>query len=104
MHGLFGSGRNWRNVAAKLVEVIPTLDVHLLDMRNHGTPLEVFCFALAHCREGSSQHSSVMSFEVMTSDVAQYIRKLPKQKALVMGHSMVRTIFPHEEGDLQSRR
>ena len=36
LHGILGSGRNWRSFARKLVRQRPDLTVHLLDQRNHG--------------------------------------------------------------------
>lgn len=37
LHGILGSGRNWRSFARRLVQVRPDLTVHLVDQRNHGT-------------------------------------------------------------------
>jgi len=37
LHGILGSGRNWRSFARRLVADRPSLRVHLLDQRNHGS-------------------------------------------------------------------
>lgn len=36
LHGIFGSGTNWRSFARQLLGVLPEWQVLLLDLRNHG--------------------------------------------------------------------
>ena len=55
LHGLLGMGDNWKTIANKLSEY--DYKIHLLDQRNHG----------------KSFHSNIMNYDVMTSDVYNYI-------------------------------
>jgi esterase len=69
LHGLFGSGTNWRTLTRALE---PEFCVHLVDARNHG----------------NSPHNSEMTYAAMASDVAQLIAEVAPEGAHVLGHSM----------------
>lgn len=69
MHGLFGSGDNWRNIA-KLME--DHYQCIVVDMRNHGR----------------SPHDPVMNFQVMSDDIIELIQDLQLEKVSLLGHSM----------------
>uniref|UniRef100_A0A8C3UJ19 sn-1-specific diacylglycerol lipase ABHD11 n=1 Tax=Catharus ustulatus TaxID=91951 RepID=A0A8C3UJ19_CATUS len=66
LHGLFGSQGNFKTVAKTLVQVLT------VDARNHG----------------SSPHSPVMTYEVMSLDVQHLLSRLGITKCIVVGHSM----------------
>lgn len=69
LHGLFGAGSNWHNIAENL-----TVDrnVYTVDLRNHG----------------NSFWNDSMSYADMAADVAQLIDHLNLSSCVVMGHSM----------------
>lgn len=69
LHGLFGSGTNWRSFARFMAD---RWQVHLLDLRNHGR----------------SPHSDEMSYPLMAADVFAYMDQQSMQAAALMGHSM----------------
>lgn len=69
MHGLFGSGDNWRTVARMMEGQYQCI---VVDMRNHGR----------------SPHDPVMNFEVMTEDVLELMDDLKLVKVSLLGHSM----------------
>ncbi len=69
LHGLFGSGSNWRSVARQLAA---THEVHCVDLRNHG----------------ASPWAEQMGYAEMADDVLQLMNRLGQQQATVMGHSM----------------
>jgi esterase len=69
LHGLFGSGRNWRGVARKLTA---THAVHCVDLRNHG----------------GSPWADSMGYIELADDVLQLIARLRLDRPAVMGHSM----------------
>lgn len=69
MHGLFGSGDNWRTVAGMLEGQYQCI---VVDMRNHGR----------------SPHDPVMNFKVMTEDVVELMQDLHLTKVSLLGHSM----------------
>lgn len=68
IHGLFGSGRNWRAIAKRL-----SADFHVttVDMRNHG----------------NSFWSDEMDYPSMASDLAEVI-EATGPSSMVLGHSM----------------
>jgi len=56
LHGLFGSGNNWRSFAKKLSE---DFRISLVDLRNHG----------------KSPHSDEMDYVVMLEDVLVFLEQ-----------------------------
>jgi len=68
IHGLFGSGRNWRAIAKRL-----SSDFHVttVDMRNHG----------------NSFWSNDMDYPSMANDLAEVIESIGSP-SMVLGHSM----------------
>jgi pimeloyl-ACP methyl ester carboxylesterase len=71
-HGLFGSARNWGVVARNLAQ---GRDVHVVDMRNHGT----------------SPRAPTQSYPEMAADLAEVILSLgggPDARFDLLGHSM----------------
>jgi len=71
-HGLFGSSSNWRSAARKLAARVSSLDIHLLDLRNHG----------------QSPHRELMNHDSMVKDILLYIRKHNLHGVSLLGHSM----------------
>lgn len=71
LHGLLGSQRNWRPLAAKL-SVNLERAVYVLDARNHG----------------DSPHSKDMSYEHMAKDVIQLWEDNGIRRSVLLGHSM----------------
>ncbi len=69
MHGLFGSGDNWRTVARMMEDQYQCI---VVDMRNHGR----------------SPHDPVMNFQVMSEDIIELMEDLSLEKASLIGHSM----------------
>jgi esterase len=69
MHGLFGSGDNWRNIARIMESQYQCI---VVDMRNHGR----------------SPHDVEMNFQVMADDIVELITDLDLGKASLLGHSM----------------
>jgi pimeloyl-ACP methyl ester carboxylesterase len=69
MHGLFGSGDNWRTIARMMESQYESI---VVDMRNHGR----------------SPHDPEMNFEVMTDDILELMSDLNLEKASLLGHSM----------------
>ncbi|HFD11262.1 MAG TPA: alpha/beta fold hydrolase [Crenotrichaceae bacterium] len=69
LHGLFGSSRNWTQLAGKWSE---HYHVHVVDLRNHG----------------ESPHHQIMNYQVMAADVLGYMNSQRIQAASVLGHSM----------------
>jgi pimeloyl-ACP methyl ester carboxylesterase len=69
LHGLFGMGDNWRNIA-KLME--QECQCIVVDLRNHGR----------------SPHDPVMNFQVMAEDIQELIFDLHFEKVNLLGHSM----------------
>jgi len=68
VHGLFGSGRNWRAIAKRMSS---DFQVTTVDMRNHA----------------GSFWSDEMTYQMMAQDLAEVIERLGAP-AMVMGHSM----------------
>jgi esterase len=69
LHGLFGAGRNWANVAQSLAA---DYRVYLPDARNHG----------------ASPWAESMSYVEMAHDVLALIEREQLQRPFVVGHSM----------------
>ncbi len=69
MHGLFGSGDNWRSIA-RMME--PHYQSIVVDMRNHGR----------------SPHDPEMNFQVMADDILELMTDLKLEKVSLLGHSM----------------
>jgi len=69
LHGLFGSGDNWRTLSKQFAR---SFDVHVLDLRNHGR----------------SPHVPEMSYRDMSEDVMAYMDAQRLGQADIIGHSM----------------
>lgn len=69
MHGLFGSGDNWRTIAKNLESDFQCI---VVDMRNHGR----------------SPHDPEMNFSVMAEDIHALMIELGLEKTSLIGHSM----------------
>ena len=69
LHGLFGSGGNWRAIARQLADSHAVTSV---DLRNHG----------------ASPWADSMDYLEMSQDVLQLIERLGLERPTVMGHSM----------------
>ena len=69
LHGLFGSGTNWRTIARRLGT---RLECHLIDQRNHGR----------------SPHAPGMEYPELTADVLAYMDARRIDRAGLVGHSM----------------
>ncbi len=69
LHGLFGSGKNWRSFAGSLEE---DFQVWTLDARNHG----------------DSPHADSMNYQQMAEDVARFFAENELKNVILLGHSM----------------
>ncbi len=69
LHGLFGSGRNWRRIAQALEQDRQVITV---DLRNHG----------------ASPHCAGMDYADMSADILVLMDELGLETADLMGHSM----------------
>jgi esterase len=69
LHGLFGSGTNWRSVSRRLAGDYRVFSV---DLRNHG----------------DSPHTDTMSYPEMADDVRALMDDQGLDAAVVLGHSM----------------
>ena len=69
LHGLFGSGTNWRTIARRLES---RLECHLVDQRNHGR----------------SPHARGMTYPALAGDVLAYLDSHQLDRAGFIGHSM----------------
>lgn len=69
LHGLFGSGENWRS-QAKWLE--PWFTVYRVDLRNHGR----------------SPHSGEVGYEHMVEDVLEFLERHDLRRVILLGHSM----------------
>lgn len=76
LHGLLGSKQNWRNMLRLLARTLERR-IYALDLRNHGT----------------SPHASPMTYEAMANDVDRFLREKQLPPVVLVGHSMVRTLF-----------
>lgn len=72
LHGIYGSGRNWRSVAQRLTAERPDWGVALVDMRCHGQ---------------SSGFSPPHSLESCAGDVLDLEERLGLRADAVLGHS-----------------
>ncbi len=70
LHGLFGSGTNWRSIARRLSR--QNIEVVTADLRNHG----------------ASPWVEDMSYPAMAEDVSALIEQEFKQPPFIAGHSM----------------
>ena len=83
IHGLFGMSDNWNSLGK---EFSKDYRVHLIDLRNHGR----------------SPHSEEFNYDVMCSDILEYIRANDIIKPIILGHSLggkvaMKFAFTHEE-------
>lgn len=78
IHGLFGSGDNWKSLA-KNWSSQSELKIHLLDLRNHG----------------NSFWSGQMDFIHMTQDISAYVELHKIEKMSVLGHSLGGRVAMH---------
>ena len=69
LHGLFGSGNNWKSFAKKLSK---DFRISLVDLRNHGR----------------SPHSEEMDYDVMLEDVLLFLEQKIAGSVSIFGHSM----------------
>lgn len=69
LHGLFGSGDNWQNIAKSLSE---NHEVILVDQRNHG----------------NSPHSKAFNYDLLADDLNELMLDLNIGKSTIIGHSM----------------
>jgi len=76
LHGLFGSGTNWRSLARGLSD---GRAVHLLDLRNHGR----------------SPHADSMDYPEMADDLRAYMDEQGIEAAAILGHSMGGKVAMH---------
>jgi esterase len=69
LHGLFGSGSNWRSTALRLGEIRRVI---VVDQRNHG----------------DSPHTPSMDYPAMARDLCRLMDRLNLASADLLGHSM----------------
>ena len=69
LHGLFGSGANWRTIARRLEHRVES---HLIDQRNHGR----------------SPHARDMTYPALAADVLAYLDAHGIERTGLVGHSM----------------
>ncbi|MGQ1888913.1 alpha/beta fold hydrolase [Thermophagus sp. OGC60D27] len=69
VHGLYGSSDNWLTVAKSFEN---DYRVILVDQRNHGR----------------SPHSEEQTYEAMSGDIYELLKKINLEKAILLGHSM----------------
>jgi esterase len=69
LHGFLGSSENWRTMRKLLAT---TYKVFSVDQRNHG----------------SSPHSSIMNYGVMTEDLRGFLSEQGLSQVFLLGHSM----------------
>lgn len=69
LHGLLGSSRNWTTIGRALQD---RFDVHILDLRNHG----------------SSAHAESMRWAELVGDLEAYLENACLQEVVLMGHSL----------------
>ncbi len=70
LHGLFGQSDNWNTLAKRFAE--QGLHVFTIDQRNHGL----------------SPHSDEWNYQVMATDLKQFIDEHQLQNPIILGHSM----------------
>src|SRR2546423_12644539 len=83
LHGLFGSGRNWRSIALQLA---PRHRVLAFDLRNHGT----------------SPWADGMGYDEMVEDLRASLHACGIDRVVLLGHSMggkvamtMALLYPH---------
>ncbi len=69
LHGLYGSGNNWKRIASALEDHHAS---HLVDLRNHG----------------QSPHHRDVGYTAMAADLLTLMDELELEQADVLGHSM----------------
>lgn len=69
VHGLLGSSRNWTTIGKALQELF---DVHIVDLRNHG----------------SSPHAESMRWAEQVEDLRRYFKDNGIDLAILIGHSL----------------
>lgn len=69
LHGYFGMSDNWKSLGKKFAE---HYQVHLIDQRNHGR----------------SFHSNDFNYELLVSDLHNYIQHHQLENSYLLGHSM----------------
>ncbi len=69
LHGLYGMGDNWMNIAQVLSQ---QFTVYLVDQRNHG----------------NSPHTPLHTYEAMSADLKEFTDKLQLESIVLIGHSM----------------
>jgi len=69
LHGLLGASRNWQTIGKALKD---RFDVHILDLRNHG----------------SSPHAESMRWSELNADLSAYLRVHDLKNVTLMGHSL----------------
>jgi pimeloyl-ACP methyl ester carboxylesterase len=72
LHGILGTGANWRSIAKRLVEEDPTLGAVLVDLRMHG---------------GSQSETAPHTVEAAAQDLGCLEPHLPGKVTAVVGHS-----------------
>ncbi|MFL5753232.1 MAG: alpha/beta fold hydrolase [Bacteroidia bacterium] len=70
LHGLFGQSDNWNTLAKRFGE--NGFEVYAIDQRNHGL----------------SPHSEEWNYEVMASDIKEFIDRHQLKDPILLGHSM----------------
>ena len=70
LHGLFGSGDNWRSIAQKYL--VQDFEVYLVDQRNHGR----------------SFHHDEHNYVTLAQDVIDLLDSLELNRITLLGHSM----------------
>ena len=70
LHGLFGQSDNWNTLAKQFSE--QNFEVFTIDLRNHGL----------------SPHHQAWDYEVMASDIYEFIHDYNIQHPILLGHSM----------------
>ena len=69
IHGLFGMSDNWSSLGKRFSKKI---SVHLIDLRNHGR----------------SPHSDLFNYDVMSTDLLNYINQKNIIQPIIIGHSL----------------
>jgi len=70
LHGFLGMSDNWKTLGIKYAEL--GLQIHLVDQRNHGR----------------SFHSDDFDYDILATDLAQYIDEHKLKNPTIIGHSM----------------
>lgn len=72
LHGIFGSGRNWKTFAGRLAAACPDWSIALVDLREHGAS------------QGAPPPHTLAA---CAGDLAELARSLGRAPAAVLGHS-----------------